>query len=57
MYWIDYKGRRKLPDRIDQNQSRIRDMYLTHPWLVTTLHGTCLGLYLPSAGGSEIVIQ
>jgi len=47
VYWLDYKGKRKLYRELKPWESYEIGTYLTHPWVVTDADGNALGLYFP----------
>jgi VHL beta domain len=55
--WIDYQCQAHPYATLQPGQSYSTQTYLTHPWMVTTTDGICLGLYLPTQRPGRVVIN
>jgi hypothetical protein len=55
--WIDYQGQAHPYATLQPGQSYSAQTYLTHPWVVTTTDGICLGIYLPTLRPGRVVIN
>src|SRR5262249_41347082 len=49
VFWIDYKGKRKLDATLKPGETHNVTTYLTHPWLVTDAKENAWAIYLPDA--------
>src|SRR5262245_61493223 len=49
VFWIDYKGKRKLDATLEPGETHNVTTYLTHPWLVTDAKENAWAIYLPDA--------
>src|SRR5262249_54911515 len=49
VFWIDYKGKRKLDATLKPEETHNVTTYLTHPWLVTDAKENAWAIYLPDA--------
>jgi hypothetical protein len=56
VYWLDYKGRRNLPTRVEPMDEKSFGTYLSHPWLVTDSAGRSIGAFLPQADHSVAIL-
>lgn len=56
-YWLDYHGRRKLYKTLSSSQQWEQRTYVTHPWVIADENDQCLGIFLPKATKSEVVIS
>ena len=61
IYWLDYKGRRKLYRHIFAGDTYRQQTFMTHPWLVTApVPGggeDCIRIFHPRRGGSTHVLR
>jgi hypothetical protein len=57
LYWLDPDGNRKLYATIEPGQTRVQQTYLTHPWIVADLSGTCIELYMPTEGSTQVSVK
>jgi hypothetical protein len=55
--WINYAGARRLCRRLANGETHEQPTFLTHPWVVTDLNHTCIGLYWPSSPAREHLIR
>jgi von Hippel-Lindau disease tumor suppressor protein len=46
--WIDYQGAPKLYRTLAPNQNFTQSTYVSHPWLITSAAGSCLGAFVAS---------
>ncbi|WP_233235373.1 hypothetical protein [Bordetella sp. LUAb4] len=56
VYWLDLDGHRKQYQVLAAGNSYRQQTYLTHPWIVTTADGRCIGLYLPRAARGVAIV-
>jgi hypothetical protein len=49
VFWIDYKGKRKLDATLKPGEAHTVTTYLTHPWLVTDAKENAWAIFLPDA--------
>ena len=47
MYWLDFDGARVHYANLEPRQGYRQQTYVTHPWLVASTRGKCLGIFLP----------
>jgi hypothetical protein len=57
VYWIDYNGVRVLYNQLVPGQSYVQATFVTHPWVVTSSTGDCLGIYFPTSDSTSVVIR
>jgi von Hippel-Lindau disease tumor supressor len=57
MYWLDYGGQRQYWGTLSRGQSFDQSTYVSHPWLVLTPEGACLGVFLPAPTPSSVVLR
>ncbi len=57
LYWLDYSGRRRAYGTIPAGKEVTRATYLTHPWLVASLHDNGLGIFHPRGKESTVLID
>jgi hypothetical protein len=55
-YWIDYGGKRVLYATLAPGESYEQQTYVTHPWVLTDAAELCVGIYLPQAKDSRVII-
>lgn len=55
--WINYSGAREQCRTISNAETATIPTYLTHPWIVTDLADSCMGLYRPSNSPTIHVIR
>jgi hypothetical protein len=56
-YWLDYHGKRKHYKTLSPSQQHRQQTYVTHPWVITDENDQCLGIVMPKATESEVVIS
>ncbi len=56
VYWLDYKGKRQLYNKLNTNRSYKQQTYLTHPWLITDIQDNALYIFFPDAQPRTIEI-
>jgi hypothetical protein len=49
IYWIDYKGKRKLHATLQPGETFDSDTFVTHPWLVTDTKDNAWAIYFADA--------
>jgi hypothetical protein len=47
IFWLDYNGQRVFYNVLSPGTSYTQVTYVTHPWVVADVSGTCLSIYLP----------
>ena len=61
IYWLDYKGKRKLYATIYKGEVHRQSTYVTHPWVITSpVPGggeICVGIYMPDPGKRKVVLR
>jgi hypothetical protein len=55
--WIDYEGHRRQCRTLANGETQRQSTFFTHPWIVTDLSDTCIGLFWPSGQAREHVIR
>jgi len=55
VYWIDYKGKRKLYHTLRPGQRVGQDTFRSHPWILTTEQGRCLESLVAAKGRNRLV--
>lgn len=53
--WIDYQGAPKLYRTLLPNQNFTQSTYVSHPWLITSAAGKCLGAFVASQSQRVII--
>jgi von Hippel-Lindau disease tumor supressor len=56
VYWIDYQGLAKQYTVLQPGQAVVQQTFVTHPWLVTTTDGVCLGVYQPTRRPGQVLV-
>lgn len=57
VYWIDYNGLRVLYNHLPAGQSYVQATFVTHPWMVVSSSGDCLGIYFPTSDSTRVWIR
>jgi hypothetical protein len=57
VYWLDYFGRRVLYRVLPAGGSYRQQTYVTHPWVVTTVDGEALAVFLPADRPARATIR
>jgi hypothetical protein len=57
VYWLDYRGQRRLPITLPPWSGSGANTFLTHPFVVTDPNDRCLGIYLPAAQPGRAIIR
>ncbi|RZI38291.1 hypothetical protein EGT07_34960, partial [Herbaspirillum sp. HC18] len=57
VYWLTYAGQRKFYVDIAPGAQHDQPTYLTHPWVITDVHNSCLEIYLPNATARRVELQ
>ena len=57
VYWLDYDGARQKYYDLPAGQTYEQGTYVTHPWLITDANGTCLSIYVASAGAAAATVK
>lgn len=57
LYWLDFSGQRVPYGTLAAGSALKQQTYLTHPWLVTTEDGRCLGIFHPAAPRSNAYLE
>jgi hypothetical protein len=55
VYWIDFKGKRKLYHTLRPGQRVGQETFRTHPWIMTTERGRCLESVVAGKGKNRLV--
>jgi hypothetical protein len=55
-FWIGYAGQRVLYKSLAPGQSYVQQTFISHPWMVADASKQCLGIYVPTAGDTRVVI-
>jgi hypothetical protein len=56
LFWIDYKGKRKLQATLEPGERYDSDTFVTHPWLVTDAKENAWAIYLPDPQARTVEI-
>lgn len=56
VYWLDENGQQQLFGEIKKDRQASVETFLTHPWLIEDLSGTCLAVAMPNPGPQVFVI-
>jgi hypothetical protein len=56
VYWLDYEGNRQFWFDLDSDESFFENTWLTHPWIVTTVDGRCIGYVLADQPSQTYII-
>jgi von Hippel-Lindau disease tumor suppressor protein len=54
--WINFSGKHVVYEQIAPGESYMQGTWLTHPWIVADLSGTCLTLYIDAAKQATVVV-
>jgi len=57
VYWLDYNGKPQIYNVLGVNQPLQIFTYTTHPWMITSPDGSCLGIYVATPGASKFEIK
>lgn len=55
--WVDYRGRRVLYGEVPDGGRIVLETFVTHPWVVSDAAGGTLGVALPRAPESTVVVE
>ncbi|MEU4625289.1 hypothetical protein AB0G04_35615 [Actinoplanes sp. NPDC023801] len=56
IYWLDYHGTRERYVVLESGDTREQPTFVGHPWVVTTLRGHGLGVFLPATRPAQATI-
>jgi Leucine-rich repeat (LRR) protein len=54
IFWLGYDGQQMYYGSVDSGRRYVQNTFQTHPWLLTTQEGKCVGVYLPTQ--SQVVV-
>jgi hypothetical protein len=57
LIWLDFNGRRKSRGLLAPGATRDQRTFLTHPWVISTPSGSCVGVRLPRAPHFDATIR
>ena len=57
VYWLDFEGARQKYYDLPAGQTYEQGTYVTHPWLIADANGTCLEIYVASAGPAAATVK
>ena len=57
VYWLDFDGARQKYYDLPAGQTYEQGTYVTHPWLITDATGTCVAIYVASAGAAAATVK
>lgn len=55
IYWLNYQGKRIFYQSLQAGQNYLQPTYVTHPWVITSEQGKCLGIYYPDAQPRNVI--
>ncbi len=54
IYWLNYDGQRVFYAALPAGENYEQQTYVSHPWLILTPSGQCLGIYLPASSPERV---
>jgi len=57
IFWLDYKGKRRLYRTIPARLSHLIRTYVGHPWVVADASGRALEVFIPREASSVAVVE
>ena len=56
LFWLDYQGQQQFYVALQPGDRYDQPSFYSHPWLVTSVDGRCLGIYQASQAFTEITV-
>jgi len=56
VYWLDYRGKRKLYSTLEPGNSYTQQTFVTHPWVVTDTHERAKAIFVPESRSGVAIV-